>query len=69
MHYLEKITCPSLLLRGDKDPVMSKSFVEYFLKSSPATKLIVVKDCGHSVHIDQVEDFCDAIIDFVDINK
>jgi proline iminopeptidase len=63
--YLKRIHCPSLLIKGDKDPVMSKYWVEYFLNYSPNSNIEVVKDCGHIVHMDQVENFCDITINWL----
>ncbi|HWT74890.1 MAG TPA: alpha/beta hydrolase [Mobilitalea sp.] len=62
--YLKKIVCPSMLIRGDHDPVMSKEFQEYFIANSPDGELIVIPDCGHYVHTDDVVAFCKSIVDF-----
>ncbi len=62
--YLKEINCDSLLIRGDRDPVMSKEFQEYFLLNSPCGKLKTAVDCGHYVHIDDVKTFCNFVEGF-----
>lgn len=63
--YLKDIKCPSLLIRGEYDTVMSKEFQEYFIENSPHGDLKIAADCGHHVHNDDVKTFCKYITDFV----
>jgi len=63
---LKDIQAPSLLIRGDHDPVMSREYQQYFLDNAPKGRLSVINDCGHTVHIDNTPEFCAAIHDFLE---
>ncbi|NLC18909.1 MAG: alpha/beta hydrolase [Clostridiales bacterium] len=63
---IKEVTCPSLLIRGEYDPCMSEEQQEYFVKNSPNGKLCIVADCGHTVHTDNVTEFCKIVKEFAD---
>lgn len=63
---LKEIQSPSLLIRGEYDPCMSKEHQDYFTENAPNGKLYIVPDCGHSVHTDNVLEFCKIVKEFVE---
>ena len=65
--YVENLTCESLLIQSDNDPYGSLAQVEVIEKLSPApTQRVILKECGHSPHVDQTRATIDAITKFVE---
>lgn len=62
--FIKEIHCPSLLIRGEYDPCMSREYQDYFINNSPNGNLAIVPDCGHSVHTDNVSEFCRLLKEF-----
>ncbi|AGF56054.1 proline iminopeptidase [Clostridium saccharoperbutylacetonicum] len=69
IHYIKEISCGSLLIKGDHDPVISIDFQDYFVQNSLNGKLEIVEDCGHFIHTDQVKDFCNIVTNFINANE
>jgi len=61
---IKDITCPSLHIRGEYDPCMSDEQQDYFVKYAPNGKLCIVADCGHTVHTDNIHEFCKIVKEF-----
>lgn len=62
---VKDISCPTLVLWGDKDRVLPKAHPERFLETIPGSELTIVENCGHSPHIEhpmfaasRIEAFC-----------
>jgi pimeloyl-ACP methyl ester carboxylesterase len=64
--YLPQITVPVLLIQGEQDRYGTLAQIEAIEKgvAAPVQKLIL-KDCGHSPHLDQPEQTCGAIARFL----
>ena len=60
---LEKITSPTLMIYGeiDKGGVVRESDAEFFRAHIPNGKAIQIKDAGHLIHIDQLEQMMELI--------
>ncbi len=56
---LENITCPVLLIVGEKDPMGPKAS-SIIAEVLPRAELHVVPDCGHWVHVEQPEAVLEA---------
>jgi len=65
MSKLKDIKVPSLLVRGEYDPVMSKEYQQYFVENTPNGRLKIISDSGHSIHCDAPHEFCAVIKEFI----
>ncbi|MGC1494867.1 MAG: alpha/beta hydrolase [Sulfitobacter sp.] len=64
---LSKVTCPTLILSGDQDPIMPTPFSETLLASlgnAPATHH-TLRDAGHLLNHDQPDAFFAHLRDFI----
>lgn len=60
------LTVPTLLLHGEKSPVLKREQAEEFADKVPAVRLVTIPEAGHSVAGDQPEAFVEAVRDFLD---
>lgn len=67
IHLIKQINCPSLLLRGEYDPVLSNEYQDYYINNAPNGKIAVIKDCGHFIHSDKPEEFTKVVGDFINV--
>jgi valacyclovir hydrolase len=61
----ENITCPCLLLLGDRDTLNPAAYGQQFVDRTAQGRLVVVEDCGHSIHNEQWEVFQQEVGDFL----
>lgn len=61
---LAKLTCPSLVLWGDRDPYLPTRFAEAYAQALPDSRLQIVSGAGHWPWIDQ-PDVIEDILGFV----
>ena len=62
---LPQITCPVLLIVGDKDPMGPKAS-SIIASQFPSAELVTVPDCGHWVHVSKPTVVVDAIDRFLE---
>jgi 3-oxoadipate enol-lactonase len=64
---LSAISCPTLVISGDRDytPVPLK---EAYVAKIPRAELVVIKDSGHVSHLDQTEEFNKVLLAFLSRN-
>ena len=64
---LEKITCPTLMIYGeiDKGGVVRDSDAEFFRAHIPNGKAVQIKNAGHLIHVDQLEQMVELIQDWL----
>lgn len=60
---LDKVTCPALVLCGEKDNVNKKAAIKLSEKL-PNAKFIIIKNSGHEVNIDNPQGMAKAMEDF-----
>ncbi|MYA01421.1 MAG: alpha/beta hydrolase [Chloroflexi bacterium] len=60
------LTVPTLLLHGEKSPVLKREQAEEFADQVPVVRLVTIPEAGHSVAGDQPEAFVEAVRDFLD---
>ncbi len=48
-HRLNEITCPTLLIAGEKDAIKPPSFSEIMVRNIPGSQMRVIKDAGHAL--------------------
>ncbi len=54
---LERITCPTLVLRGADSPVLRPEVAEAMVAQMPNARLKVVPEAGHGIGLDNPEVF------------
>ena len=60
------LTAPTLLLHGEKSPVLKREQAEEFADNVPVVQLVTIPDAGHSVAGDQPAAVIEAIAAFLD---
>jgi proline iminopeptidase len=60
-----RIHCPTLLLSGELDPIITVRDQEELADAIPGSRLIVFHDAGHGVWRDKPEEAMTAISDFI----
>ncbi len=61
---LSRLTCPSLILWGDRDPYLPTRFAEAYTQSLPSSKLQVVPTAGHWPWLDDAR-VIDDVLEFI----
>lgn len=61
---LKHIAAPVLAIQGENDPYGTMAQIDGIAQHAPATRLLKLKDCGHSPHRDQPEQVILACRDF-----
>ncbi|RII36458.1 alpha/beta hydrolase [Clostridium chromiireducens] len=59
------LSCKSLLICGEYDPVLSKKYINYYKCNSASGEVFIVKDCGHFIHTEKVGEYLKKILGFV----
>ena len=63
--YMERVTCPMLLVRGAKSDVLSPESAQSVVDRVPGAQLAVVENAAHLVPGDNPVGFADAVIPFL----
>ncbi len=63
-HRLHVIDKPTLFLRGEKDGLVSQSYVEAYAGFIPGAKVETIAGAGHAPQAEQAEDFVSRILRF-----
>jgi len=61
---LSKLTCPSLVVWGDRDPYLPTRFAEAFAAALPASQLELIEGAGHWPWIDDAR-VIDKVLEFL----
>lgn len=61
----DRITCPVLLMLGDRDTLNPAAFGQRFVERAPRGRLEVFTDCGHPVHDERWDEFQRVYGDFL----
>ena len=64
----DKLTLPTLLVRGGLSDVLSEEGAQSFLKQCPHAEYVSVKDAGHMIAGDRNDVFAGAVIEFLGRN-
>jgi pimeloyl-ACP methyl ester carboxylesterase len=65
-NYLSAIRCPVLVIQGEQDEYGTLKQVEAIRRRAPQTQTLILPNCGHSPHRDQVEATVRAIAKFIE---
>ncbi|KAJ4780056.1 2-hydroxy-6-oxononadienedioate/2-hydroxy-6-oxononatrienedioate hydrolase 2 [Rhynchospora pubera] len=62
---LSEISCPVLIVTGDKDRLVPTWNAERLSKAIPSSRFEMIKDCGHLPHEERVEEFLSIVERFI----
>jgi pimeloyl-ACP methyl ester carboxylesterase len=62
---LRRITCPTLLLWGEQDRLVSPAYAQAFHAAIPNSELKLIPNCGHLPMFEQEDDFVSAVASFL----
>lgn len=62
---LQKIKAPTLIVQGEKDMLFPPHLAEEVQKNIRNSKLIVVKNAGHTLNLEHVPEVCRNILEFL----
>jgi proline iminopeptidase len=65
---LARIRCPTLILSGELDPLITVPDQEELAAAIPGSRLVVFNDAGHAVWRDKPEEALATIREFIDAN-
>ncbi|CAF1595194.1 unnamed protein product [Adineta ricciae] len=61
---LKDLTCPALIIWGDKDQLCAVEGAHYFVDLIPNTELVMLKNCGHLILFDKPKETAKSILKF-----
>jgi len=61
---LPKIKCPVLVIHGEDDPVLGVEHAEYLRDHIPNSRMMVMPNAKHNLHLKFVKDFIELVEDF-----
>ena len=62
--FLPKITCPTLLIHGEKDPLVPSFHAQYIHKNLKGSILRLMPEGRHNLHLTYAEEFNKYVTDF-----
>ena len=62
---LNELRIPTLIIWGDQDRYMSPKFAQDALREIPDSKLVMIRNCGHSPMLEYPGEFTSAITEFI----
>jgi len=66
---LPRLTCPTLWLRGENDPLVGQGVMEQAARLAPNGKLTVIQNAGHLLPLEQPDEVGRAVLDFLSFNR
>ena len=64
--YLPRITCPILVIQGEKDEYGTIAHVQSIQRTTPKAEALLLPGCGHSPHRERPAEVLAAITQFVE---
>ena len=61
----KKITCPTLVVRGESSDILDTETMRKMLALTPSARGAEIKDSGHQVPVDQPEEFERVVLEFL----
>lgn len=62
---LDRVRCPTLLIRGGDSPLLGPEAASDFLCRIPHARMHVVRDAGHHVQIEKPDEVLDVVLKFL----
>lgn len=66
---LHEIKCPALVVAGEVDIIKPVKFSEIIANGISDSRLIVLKDAGHAIFHERVDELAEIVKDFIDENR
>lgn len=63
--YLQRVQCPTLLIRGQQSPVLTPDIAQKMVQHLPCGRLVEIPDTAHTVNADKAEAFNVLTADFL----
>jgi len=63
---LHRISCPTLILQGEADVLTPPGGSVIMHRNIPGSELVLLKDCGHSIPIEQPQEFLRLLLGFLE---
>jgi len=63
---LQNINIPTLIVQGDKDLLLPVHLAEEVSKNIKGSKLVVIKNAGHTLNLEHTSEVCKTILDFLE---
>jgi pimeloyl-ACP methyl ester carboxylesterase len=63
--YLQRVQCPTLLIRGQQSPVLTPDIAQKMVQHLPRGRLVEIPDTAHTVNVDKAEAFNVLTADFL----
>lgn len=61
----QKVTCPTLLMRGTHSPILAEEVWEEMKQLRPEAKAVDFDTCGHSIHFEDLNSFSHSVHQFL----
>jgi pimeloyl-ACP methyl ester carboxylesterase len=61
----DAITCPTLVIRGDRSHELPQGIFDEMLRRNAQARGVVINNAGHWVHFDQPQKFIESLSDFL----
>jgi len=62
---LQRITAPTLIIQGEKDLLLPVHLAMEVNRNIKNSKLVVIRNAGHTLNLEKVPEVCAAILDFL----
>jgi pimeloyl-ACP methyl ester carboxylesterase len=63
--YLQRVQCPTLLIRGQQSPLLTSDIAQKMVQHLPRGRLVEIPDTAHTVNADKAEAFNALTADFL----
>lgn len=63
--YLQRVQCPTLLIRGQQSPLLTPDIAQKMVQHLPHGRLVEIPDTAHTVNVDKAEAFNALTADFL----
>lgn len=63
--YLQRVQCPTLLIRGQQSPLLTPDIAQKMVQHLPRGRLVEIPDAAHTVNADKAEAFNALTADFL----
>ena len=63
--YLQRVQCPTLLIRGQQSPLLTSDIAQKMVQHLPRGRLVEIPDTAHTVNADKAEAFNTLTADFL----
>jgi pimeloyl-ACP methyl ester carboxylesterase len=64
-HRLQRIACPTLLVRGESDGLIRQEYLHGYARLIPGSSIQTIAEAGHLPHLEQPEAFASCALSFL----